>query len=194
MEFCELIDDRKAEDEEEAEKKEEKDRGHLSEGKKKYSEKKIWYVKAFYIFAIVLWIAIILFTGILRRIDMIGGLILLMAIVVFFVGYWNADHITVDVEEQLFRSNYLAVGLLIVIPLLTWINRDMTVDKKDFTIVIILSVIFIMLSLLDLWTKRGWNSVVKHVRSIFQTMAIVLLIYAFYLYYASTLQKDNLFS
>jgi hypothetical protein len=150
--------------------------------KQKYKDDKALYIQYIYLLGVIVWgIIIVIFA--LYCTDIIGWIILLLPFVVFFFGYINATEVTLDIEEEIFQSDYLSVGLLIILPLLTWMNRDYTGDNSRFTTIIVLAIIITLFSLIDIWVNRDWLSVERHIKSVLQTFSIVLLIYALYMFY-----------
>ena len=154
----------------------------IKEQRECYSEEKAAQVRLVYITAIVVWVLIVACFR-LYTTDVIGWIILSIAPIIFLTGYANSCHLTIEIERENFQANYFAIGLLLVLPLLTWVNRDYKGDRQKFTSVLVLSIIIIMLSLLDVWVRREYLSVNKHIKSALQTIAITLLIYALYSYY-----------
>lgn len=152
------------------------------DGKKKYSTNKVFYIRSFYILAIVLWIVLI---AVLRLYltDLLGLIILLLPLLIFFFGFYNAPDLSRDIEDEIFRANFLSIGLIIILPLLTWMNQSFSGDKKRFFSILAVALILSMVSVLDVWTKRGWLSVTRHVKSSLQTISLALFIYAIYEYY-----------
>jgi hypothetical protein len=136
-----------------------------------------------YIIGVILWIAIVVWFCLYAKADFIVWCILLLPVIIFIVGAYNSNKITYDVEDSVFQSDYLSLGLLIVIPLLTWITKDFPGDRNRMISILVLAVILSMLSMIDMWVTRKWISVVKHNKSILQTMSLVLIIYALYSYY-----------
>lgn len=155
---------------------------------KPYTPNKIRYIQTLYIIAGIIWASIILIMG-LYRTDVIGLIILTIPFIIFIIGYYNASVMTPEIEEIVFKSNYLSVGLLVVIPLFTWLGKHHDEDRGHFIGIITLGVILSMISLLDFWVKRGWMSVIKHLKSVLQTMALTLFILAFYVFYTSSHHK-----
>ena len=147
-----------------------------------YGKKKTFIIQATYIISALVWIFMIGFLS-LYRTDQIGALIVLIPLFTFGISYMNASYLTVEVEEDMFKANFLSIGLLLVLPLLTWMNRDYTGDRKQFYAVLIGALIFTLLSLTDVWVRKRWVSLVKHVKSVFQVFSLTLLIFALYLYY-----------
>ena len=156
--------------------------GTKKEDRECYTEEKASQIRLVYCVAIVVWILIVVAFH-LYNTDVIGWIILAIPPVIFLTGYANSDHLTVEIERENFQANYFAIGILIILPLLTWVNRDYKGDRKRFTRILVLAIIIIMLSLLDVWVRREYLSLNKHIKSALQTIAISLLIYALYAYY-----------
>jgi hypothetical protein len=150
-----------------------------------YDEERIKYIRLIYALALFVW-ALLVWMFSLWRTDGLGWIILAIPIAVFLFGYVNAANVTIEVENELFRANYLAIGLLIVLPLLTWFAKDYAGDKRQFISVIVMAVMLSMMSLIDFWVPIHWLSVVKHSKSVLQTMSLGLLIFAVYTYYVTT--------
>jgi hypothetical protein len=149
-----------------------------------YTEDKVAYIRYVYIVGLIVWVGLVYYLG-MHHTDYVGWIILSIPIWAFILGYVNTCVISGEVEAEVFQANYLSIGLLIVLPLLTWINREYNGDRRRFTSILVLAIIIIMLSMIDLWVPCEWLSVVKHGKSVLQTLALVLLIYALYMYYVS---------
>lgn len=147
-----------------------------------YTDEQVEMVQWVYIVALVAWIFIICVFG-LWKTDVIGWIILSIPLVVFFSGYASADRLTVEIEKENFQANYFTIGLVLILPLLTWVKKEYSGNAEHFIRILIFAIIIILLSLLDVWVERQYMSVTKHVKSVFQTIAIVLIIYAFYSFY-----------
>ena len=147
-----------------------------------YSEETVEQIQFVYIVALVIWVLIICIFGLYRS-DLVGWVILAIPPIIFLTRYANSYYLCEDVERENFQSNYFAIGLLLILPLLTWVNTDYKGDRKKFTRILVLAIIIVMLSLLDVWVRKKYLSVSKHVKSTLQTIALVLLIFAFYTYY-----------
>lgn len=139
----------------------------------------LYYV---YGIAIIVWIFIVIY---FRLYTVGGSIILWIPIIAFLVGLYNINDLTVEVEDEMFKTSYLSVGLLLALPLLTWMNKDYEGDKAQFTCVIVIAMCLTLLTFIDVWVPRGMLSVYKHARSCLQTMTISLLIYALVTYYLS---------
>lgn len=149
-----------------------------------YDPDKAMAIRCLYILGILMWIGIIALFGLATR-DPITWVILAIPILVYVSGYIGASYVTAAVEVEVFRANYLSIGLLIALPLLTWINKEFTGDRRQFSSILIAALILTMFSMMDLWVKYNWLSVMKHGKSILQTASLTLLVYALYSYYVA---------
>jgi len=155
----------------------------LSEYKKEHHPKDvILYIRFVYIIGILVWILILHFLK-LHKMNFFIIAIIAIPFVCFLIGYVNAPKLTGELEDELFRSNYLSVGLLLVIPLLTWINKEYVGDKTRYTKILVLAIITSLLSMIDVWVSDKYLPVLKHAQSVLQTYSIALLVYALYSYY-----------
>ena len=158
--------------------------------KKPKSPRPSFYIRILYILAIIVWIIIILALSLHHNNDVVCWLILAIPIVIFAFGAINAYHITADLEDS-FMSSSLSLGLLIVIPLMTFINRDYKGDRQRFIAILVFAIIVSMASMIDIYVTPAWLPLTKHFRSIMQTYSIVLIVYALYSYYLE--QPQSLF-
>ena len=91
-------------------------------------------------------------------------------------------------EDDIFTTTFISIGIIIAIPFLTFINKDK--DLTDVTIKIVrlmfLSIILILLTYFHIWVPLRYRHIVKVIRSCIETLAVTLCIFAFTLYYSST--------
>jgi hypothetical protein len=150
---------------------------------RRHGRKKGQQIQILYVIALIFWTIVILALG-LWRTDLIGWIVLMVPPLVFIFGFVNANELTVEIEDQMFEANYLSVGLIIVLPLLMWINgqhHDQNpADRQHFIRIVVIALVLSMLSMIDLWVSREKVSLVKHGKSILQTASIALLIYGLY--------------
>jgi hypothetical protein len=148
---------------------------------KAYGRKKTLSVQLLYLFAAVIWIIFCAVMG-FTNIPWVGLVILAIPLVIFGIGFFNANKITVEVEDTIFMANYLSIGLLIVIPLLAWMDKVNNNNKERVITAMIAGIVLSMLSLVDIWVRPKWLSFIKHLKSVLQTASLTLLIYAIYLF------------
>lgn len=136
-----------------------------------------------YLIALLLWGIIIAYLS--PKVTLWGFIILAIPFLVFILGMITIDSLSPAVEDSLFRHNVLATGLLIILPLLAFITKDFKGDQTLMIQVVLLAITFSLLSMVDVWIPEKWLSLVQHIKSIFQTFALTLILFSLYLYYAS---------
>lgn len=141
-------------------------------------------IQIVYIIAAIVWI-IIIFALCYWELDIIGGIILAFPLVIFGINFHNADNITHEVESEMFTGNFISFGFLIAIILINWSKIE---NKGKYFTILFISLVLIMLSLVDVWVDPVNISIAKHLRSIFQTTALALLVYALYVYYKDVMR------
>lgn len=147
-----------------------------------YGQRKTEIIQSLYLLALVLWIWLCVALKMYLT-DWFGQVLLLLPIFVFGISFINSNYLTVEIEEEMFKYDYLTIGLLLAFPLLSWMSKDYGGDRKQFIKIIVVAIGFTLLTILDVWIRRKWVSYVKHFKSILQTGAVCLLIYALYNYY-----------
>src|SRR5581483_10863534 len=100
-------------------------------------------VKWLYILSIVLWIILVLLFC-FNRTTIFGYMILAIPIVIYIIGVFNASGATVESEDNVFACNYLSIGLLVVLPLLTWLDKKENVNKTIIIEAMIIAIILCM--------------------------------------------------
>lgn len=130
--------------------------------------------------AILLWIVIIILMSLHCK--------KIIAIIILFIPFFNSSLAIYNAKklackEESFNSNLLSLGLVVVIPLLTCINKDLGPHRKKFISIAVLAIIFSLLTYIDYWVPKDQLYIVTHIHSIFQTISLVLIIYALFCYY-----------
>lgn len=149
---------------------------------KKYGKKRTQSVRLVYLLSMIIWLILILVLQ-LYKTQVIGYFILLIPFFFYFLGYWNADQLTVEVEEKTFSMGYISISLLIVIPLVTWVEKNFHGNRWYLTKIIVVAVILALISLIDIWVRPKWITLVRHIKSALQTASLTLLVFALYAYY-----------
>lgn len=149
---------------------------------KPYGTRKTTYTQLVYIFASLLWVSLIYLLDLYPP-NWVGWLIILLPLLIFAIGFYHADTITIEVEDDMFKVNHLALGLIIVLALFTWLSKDYSGDRRKFVLLVVIAMIFSLIAVIDVWVRKKWFSLIKHIKSALQTLSIVILIYALYLYF-----------
>ena len=146
-----------------------------------YDREVIYAVLFLYFVALLIWLVLIYK---IRDRDALAILILIIPIIIMGISILNILIFPNNISDKLFRSNYVSVAVLICVPLLSWINRDISgYRKKKFVFCSILAVIFALIGLYDCWVPCRWYLFIRQFKSISQTFAITLLLYALYSFY-----------
>lgn len=148
----------------------------------KYDDHTIKIIQIIYIISAVIWIMLFFWLKSYFN-DCFSWIFLLIPLIIYSINYINLQHITINVEDEMFQGNYLSFCLLIVVILINWNHPLSENDKISFFRILLVAFILIMLSLIDLWVYPKYLRIVKHIRSIFLTAALTLLAFVFYLYY-----------
>ena len=146
------------------------------------SDDQVYYIRILYLIFIILWLgmAYLLYSGE----DLVEIVILCIPFIVFAIGFINCGVITKDVEDTLFDVNYISIAVLVMVPLLTWLSKDYNTEGRyRFVTIIIIAMMLALISLIDIWVPRKWLSLVKHFKSICETLAVIMIIFALYTYY-----------
>ncbi len=152
--------------------------------KEKYSQSTVLYIRISYIIILIVWFVLVIILP-LGRYGIIGTFILLIPPIIILIGYSFIEDMTLEFEESIFKTNLMSIGLLIIVPLLSWASSNYEGSLRDFIVIILVSILISMFSMIEAWTNRQWTSVFKHARSGLQTISLTLLIYAIYLYLRS---------
>ena len=163
------------------------------EGEKKLTrETRSKWLYLIYTIAIVAWITLVVTLHLYTDVDVISGILLVAPVALFIFSMANAEYITVELENKLFQVNTLTLSLLVIIPLLSWMCKDYNGDKSRFINVIVAGILLALISLVDVWVRPSWLTLFRHIRSIFQTLGLFLIILAFYNYYL--FRNEHMFS
>ncbi len=135
--------------------------------------------KAYYI-AIVAWIVLVIVCGFLFNLGLVGWLVLAIPLIVFFINLRSLDKCSKAVEDHMFSENFLSFSYLIVILIINW---DKEADKNKYFKPLFMSFLLIMLSVIDIWVEHENLLLSKHIRSMFQTVALTILAYVLFVYY-----------
>lgn len=155
--------------------------------KETYCRTSVINIQVVYIIFSIIWIVIIFMMG-LYKTDAIGWLILAIPIIVFALNYTNLTCVTKEVEGEMLKGNFLSFAFLITVILINWSKIE---DKSKYFKILLLALIFLMLSLVDIWVKPELMPLMRHIRTIFHTLSLVLLVYGLYIYYAEAISGNT---
>lgn len=160
---------------------------------KKYSAKKVSVIRWIYILSILLWLFLAWYLELYKTYG-IGYIILGIPIFFYLIGLYNADKLTVEVEEKTCAVSYISISLLIVIPLVAWVDKNYSGNQWYMSKIIVVAVVLALISLIDIWVRPKWISAVRHIKSTLQTASLSLLVFALFTYYTGQHQIGAAYS
>lgn len=153
--------------------------------KEKKNPRLVWWTRFVYVLFILIWLAIIIVFELYKK-SPIVLLILVIPFVVFLSGFEQAPYSTFSDEQGIFEASFLAIGLLVVVPLINWMRENYEGDCKEFVALILFAISLTLLSVLDIWFKSELMRLNRHIRLCFETMAVTLFIIILYMFYEGT--------
>lgn len=140
----------------------------------KYDTNESFYVRSIFMVFTVIWMIIIIMG---KFYESLAAWILLIPFGIFLLGFMFADE-TCDheVHDDVFSVTFIAIGVVVAIPLLTFANKEKPNVKINH--IIFLAIIATLLSYLHLWVNKTNRYICKVVRSCLETYAITLYIFA----------------
>lgn len=157
-----------------------------------YDKCQISRIRKVYILGALLWLLLILWLEIFPTKHLAEFVILMIPFVIFAISWKSADKVSKTVEGYMFQTNILVLGLLIALPILTWVYTKSKHNKGLFIKLIIFAVIISIITLYDIWVPHHWLPVLKHLNSVFETIALTLFIFALYRYFIERNLRDQL--
>jgi hypothetical protein len=142
------------------------------------------YLRLEYAAGIILWVVIIYALG-LEQIETLAFLdifFLSLPIALFIIAIVYIPKVLCR-DWQNGGANVFTAGLLIALPLLTYIREHAVGHRLLFSRIMAVGLILSLLSLFDVWVESKNTCMVKHGKSILQTMAIAILAYGFYRFF-----------
>ena len=143
-------------------------------------------LQVLYISAIVVWILLTACYGINPPNDCFEGTILLLPIICFAIAFCCVHAITESVEAMMLKANLLTIGLLVALPLINWSKETSVENKALFIKLAATAIILSLITLIDFWVPKKYIYLQKHIKSILQTFAIVLLIFGLYRFFCES--------
>ena len=145
-------------------------------------------VAVVYLIIILVWFAIIislkLYIG-----NYVSLIILLVPVIVFGIAVYNDDGDLVSNHSIRNDDDVLTIGLILLLPLLYYMDKQFDGDKTRFVGIIIFAIFLSLLTTITMWVPRQYARIAKYARSGVQTLAITLVLYSLYMYYDHRREK-----
>jgi hypothetical protein len=136
-------------------------------------KKRRFYILSIYVLGILFWFVLV---WILRIYKTSASLILWITPIIFLLSMYNTSTINQAVEVNMFGTSYFETGLIIAIAILAWAKELAHIDKSLLSVVVV-AMLFTLLGHLEVWSPVKWQSVYKHIKSVFQVFSIILFCY-----------------
>lgn len=136
-------------------------------------KKRRFYIISVYIIGLLVWFLLIFFLKIYKTPP---SLVLWITPIVFIISMANTKYIDDTVEKSMFSTSFFGTGLFIAIGILAWATKIGHHDKT-ILVVVLLAMTFTLLGHLEIWIPVKSQLIFKHVRTCFQTFAVVLYCY-----------------
>lgn len=150
----------------------------------KIKEKQIFWIRVIYCLAIIFWIFIAWYLQ-MHINDIWDVCILVIPFIVFSIALLNLGNgLSPHSEGLMVRNNYVNSSLIVIFSLLIWCCAKVESSRQShFLLMVIVATIFGLLTYLDLWTGEENYVIAKHLRTVFCTFSITILIFALKYFY-----------
>lgn len=142
-----------------------------------YDSQTLRNLRFLYAMAICLWVVILNGCGISRKISTISLSIMFFPIALMILAMANLHKITKTIEEYNSKANYISLGLIVAIPLLSWIKTQKETENRAYEKTsMVLFVMLIMITPMDVWVSEKDQAYVVHIKSICQIFVLAILV------------------
>lgn len=150
------------------------------------SDDTLFILQLFYVGVAVFWILLVSYFRLWKE---KYSFILLVPLIVFFITFLYLEDVSPIVEENMSKTNFLSVGIILTLPLLSWMVKEHTGDKQHFITLAIMALVLSLFTFVDIWVPENRLSIYRHFRSTLQVMSVCLFIYALVVYYHYALRS-----
>jgi hypothetical protein len=137
-----------------------------------------YYISATYIFFVLIWLLIIIINSFYK---VEGWYVLCIPFIIFAIGFFNADCVDSELEDDVFRVSFVTIGILLSLPLLKLFN-DKKYDRQ-LNHIIFLAMIATLFSYYHFWVPHSLRHVCKVIQSCLETIAITLYVFALIIFF-----------
>lgn len=156
-----------------------------------FSDEHMFLIRLIYTLAILFWIFFLYYLGIGEyfKCNFLGIFLLALPIIIFLFNVYHIRKIKYSFEKYLMRGNVLYVAFIAIGIFMNWETFKMKTPLLFYKI-IYASLIMLALSVLDFWYEDFMICI--YLKTVFQTLAVTLLLLALYLYYNQiSCEKEN---
>lgn len=146
-------------------------------------------IQIIYVIAIIFWLILIVILQLYLPKNTFLFIILLIPLIVFIINFFNVKCYTLDMDGEMFKGDFMLFASILLVVFISWHDKPKH-GPKMFRVLMV-SLVLTMLSLIDIWVSKENLILVKHVRSVLQTLVLTLLIYALFLYYTDFILSNK---
>jgi len=153
-----------------------------------FKDSNLTIVRVIYAIATLFWLFLIYYLEITKYvvIDYITFILLGLPLFIFLLNSYFIEDIKYGYEKFLLKGNVLYVSFIAIGIFINW--DDFTIKTPLlFYKIIYISLIMLSLSVLDFWYEDYMICI--YIRTVFQTLAICLLLLALYIYYGQIIKE-----
>jgi Kef-type K+ transport system membrane component KefB len=89
----------------------------------------------------------------------------------------------VRAENDNYTGNFVSIGLIVCLSLFTLLNQSFNGNKQSFMAIVFIAICLSLISISYIWSRPRHASLVRHVKSWSQSIAVTLLICAILIYF-----------
>jgi len=146
-------------------------------------------VATIYLILIVVWIVLIVALK-LYQTNYVGLIILLIPVFIFAITtYYSDDEHLVSNHSIGSDDDFLSVGIVLLLPLLAYLDKNFDDDKGQFICIIIVALFIFLATTMVCWLPERYAKIGKMFRTGFQVIAIGLVLVAIHIYYQHRCKK-----
>lgn len=154
-------------------------------------EQKIKIIYIIYFLAIIFWIFLIVVLKLNEK-NKISRILIVLVFLSCFSAIIFASQLSGLVEQQVFKSNYLALGIILLVPLIIATGKDRSVQGDKFLTISVASLVLSLISFVPYWLPERYLFIAIHIQSVLQTFSIILIAYSLYNYISFSKTRINL--
>jgi hypothetical protein len=115
--------------------------------------------------------------------DILGWILLFVPIGIFIFEFFTVAECSTGCERTVLRGEIISFGFIVIAFLLNLVAPLSADQKSQFISILLVSLLLLMFSVVDLWVGPQKRTLVLHIRTVLQTMALFLLAYSLYTFY-----------
>ncbi len=146
----------------------------ISEESILYDSTTVFWVRAVYFLMLIVWIVLCSYSGMWTT---PASPVLILPFFTFGIAIYFTDKLSTTIEEFMSKASYLSLGVILAVPLLSWISQETPRYSQIISTCIIVALVLSLATYIDVWIGAENISIYRHFRSSLQVMSVTLIIY-----------------